>query len=91
MVRLAEAARTPGVQVDIGGPAIENALRPSVGMSAAVGVVAAAIVLLIAFGSLLAMLVPLIIAIAALVSGLMTTGPLSHAVTIPSSGPTWAS
>jgi RND superfamily putative drug exporter len=88
VVRLAEAARAPGVQVDIGGLAVENALRPSVGISAGVGVVAAAIVLFLAFGSLLAMLVPLIIAIAALVSGLMTTGLLSHAVAIPSSGPT---
>ena len=38
VVHLAEAARAPGVQVDIGGPAVENALRPSVGISAAVGV-----------------------------------------------------
>jgi putative drug exporter of the RND superfamily len=88
VVHLAEAARAAGVQVDIGGPAVENALRPSVGISAGVGVLAAAIVLFIAFGSLLAMLIPLIIAIFALVSGLMTTGLLSHAVTIPSSGPT---
>ena len=88
VVHLAEAARTPGVQVDIGGPAVENALRPSVGISAGVGLVAAAVVLFIAFGSLLAMLVPLVIAIAALVSGLMATGLLSHAVTIPSAGPT---
>ena len=88
VVHLAEAARAPGVQIDIGGPAVENALRPSVGISAGVGVVAAAIVLFIAFGSLLAMLVPLVIAIAALIPGLMTTGLLSHAVTIPSAGPT---
>ncbi len=88
VVHLAEAARAPGVQVDIGGPAVENALRPSVGISAAVGVIAAAIVLLISFGSLLAMLLPLAIAIAALASGLMTTGLLSHAVTIPSAAPT---
>ena len=88
VVHLAEAARAPGVQVDIGGPAVENALRPSVGISADVGVIAAAVVLFIAFGSLLAMLIPLIIAIFALVSGLMTTGLLSHAVTIPSAGPT---
>ena len=67
---------------------MENALRPSVGISAAVGVVAAAIVLFIAFGSLLAMLLPLVIAIFPLASGLMTTGLLSHAVTIPSAGPT---
>ena len=88
VVHLAEAARAPGVQVDIGGPAVENALRPSVGISAAVGVVAAAVVLFIAFGSLLAMLLPLIIAIAALVSGLMTVELVSHAVSIPSAGPT---
>src|SRR5258708_3865665 len=88
VVSLAEAARAPGVQVDIGGPAVENALRLSVGISAAVGVVAAAVVLFIAFGSLLSMLLPLIIAIAALVSGLMTVDIVSHAVSIPSAGPT---
>ncbi len=88
VAHLTEAAQAPGVQVDIGGPAVENALRPSVGISAAVGVLAAAVVLFIAFGSLLAMLLPLAIAIAALVSGLMTTGLISHAVTIPSAGPT---
>ena len=88
VVHLAEAARAPGVQVDIGGPAVENALRPSVGISAGVGVIAAAVVLFIAFGSLLAMLLPLAIAIFALVPGLMATGLLSHAVTIPSAAPT---
>src|SRR5713226_3250681 len=90
VIHLAEAARAPGVQVDLGGPAVENALRPSVGISAAVGVVAAAIVLFIAFGSLLAMLLPLAVAIAALISGLMTAGLASHAVSIPSAGPTLA-
>jgi RND superfamily putative drug exporter len=88
VIDLAEAARAPGVEVEIGGGAVENALRPSVGISAAVGVVAAAIVLFIAFGSLLAMLLPLIIAIAALVSGLMADGLVSHAVSVPSAGPT---
>jgi RND superfamily putative drug exporter len=88
VVHLAEAARAPGVQVDIGGPAVENALRPSVGISAAVGVAAAAVVLFIAFGSLLSVLLPLITAIAALFSGLMTVDLFSHAVSIPSAGPT---
>jgi putative drug exporter of the RND superfamily len=88
VVHLAEAARAPGLQVDLGGQAVENALRPSVGISAAVGVVAAAVVLFIAFGSLLAMLLPLVIAIAALASGLMTVGLASHAISIPSIGPT---
>jgi RND superfamily putative drug exporter len=88
VIGLAEAARARGVEVEIGGGAVENALRPSVGISAAVGVVAAAVVLFIAFGSLLAMLLPLIIAVAALVSGLMTDELVSHAVSIPSAGPT---
>jgi RND superfamily putative drug exporter len=88
VVHLAEAARAPGLQVDLGGQAVENALRPSVGISAAVGVVAAAVVLFIAFGSLLAMLLPLAVAIAGLASGLMTVGLASHAVSIASIGPT---
>jgi len=88
VVHLAEAARAPGLQVDLGGQAVENALRPSVGISAAVGVIAAAVVLFIAFGSLLAMLLPLAVAIAGLASGLMTVGLASHAVGIASIGPT---
>jgi RND superfamily putative drug exporter len=88
VIDLAETARASGVEVEIGGGAVENALRPSVGISAAVGVVAAAVVLFIAFGSLLAMLLPLAVAIAALVSGLMADGLVSHAVSIPSAGPT---
>jgi putative drug exporter of the RND superfamily len=88
VVHLAEAARSPGVQVELGGQAVENALRPSVGISAGVGVVGAAVVLFLAFGSLLAMLLPLAVALAALVSGLMTVGLLSHVVSIPSIGPT---
>jgi len=88
VIDLAEAARAPGVQVETGGPAVENALQPSFGLSAAVGIVGAAVVLFIAFGSLLAMLLPLAVAIAALASGLMTVGLLSHGVSIPSVGPT---
>ena len=58
VIDLAEAARAPGVQVETGGQAVENALQPSFGLSAAVGIVGAAVVLFIAFGSLLAMLCP---------------------------------
>src|SRR6204780_391534 len=88
VIDLAEAARATGGQVETGGPAVENALQPSFGLSAAVGIVGAAVVLFIAFGSLLAMLIPLAVAVAALASGLMTVGLLSHGVSIPSVGPT---
>ena len=90
VIHLAEAARAPGLQVDLGGQAVENALRPSIGISAVVGLVAAAVVLFIAFGSLPAMLLPLAVAITALASGLLTVGLASHAVSIPSIGPTLA-
>ena len=90
VIHLAEAARAPGLQVDLGGQAVENALRQSIGISAVVGLVAAAVVLFIAFGSLLAMLLPLAVAIAALATGLLTVGLVSHAVSIPSIGPTLA-
>jgi len=90
VIHLAEAARAPGLQVDLGGQAVENALRPSIGISAVVGLVAAAVVLFLAFGSLPAMLLPLAVAITALASGLLTVGLASHAVSIPSIGPTLA-
>ena len=90
VIHLAEAARAPDLQVDLGGQAVENALRQSIGTSAVVGLVAAAVVLFIAFGSLLAMLLPLAVAIAALATGLLTVGLVSHAVSIPSIGPTLA-
>ena len=90
VIHLAEAARAPGLQVDLGGQAVENVLRPSIGISAVVGLVAAAVVLFLAFASLPAMLLPLAVAITALASGLLTVGLASHAVSIPSIGPTLA-
>jgi RND superfamily putative drug exporter len=90
VVNLAEAARAPGLQVELGGQAIETAELASPSISVGVGLVAAAVVLLFAFGSLFAMALPLAIAIAALASGLMAVGLASHAVSIPSIGPTLA-
>jgi len=56
MISTAEAARAPGLDVQLGGQAIESAQQTSVGVISAVGVLAAAVVLFIAFGSLLAAL-----------------------------------
>jgi RND superfamily putative drug exporter len=90
VVDLAEAARAPGLQVDLGGQAIENVELPSSATSAGIAIGAAAIVLFLPFGSLLAMLLPLVIAIVALVSALMTVELVSHAVSIASIAPTMA-
>src|SRR5437763_1816523 len=64
VIDAAEAARAPGLDIQLGGSAIESAQQPSVGVSSAVGVLAAAVVLFIAFGSLLAMLLPIVTSIA---------------------------
>ena len=82
VVNAAEAARTPGLNVQLGGQAIEQTEQTSLGVSSTVGVLAAAVVLFIAFGSLLAMLLPLVTAIAGVVGGLMAIAPLTHAMNV---------
>ena len=78
----AEAARAPGLNVQIGGQAIEQTEQTSLGVSTTVGVLAAAVVLFIAFGSLLAMLLPIVTAIAGVGGGLMAIAPLTHAINV---------
>ena len=78
----AEAARAPGLNVQLGGQAIEQAEQTSLGVSSAVGVLAAAVVLFIAFGSLLATLLPIVTAIAGVGGGLMAIAPLTHAINV---------
>src|SRR5580704_17237676 len=68
VISAAQAAREPGLDVQLGGPAIEK--QPSPGLGTVVGVLAAAIVLFIAFGSLLATLLTLITALAGLGVGI---------------------
>jgi RND superfamily putative drug exporter len=82
VVDAAEAARAPGLNVQLGGQAIEQTEQTSLGVSSAVGVLAAAIVLLIAFGSLLAMLLPIVTAIAGVGGGLMAIAPLTHTMNV---------
>jgi len=82
VIDAAEAAREPGLDVQLGGQAIGNADQPPLSVSSAVGVLAAAVVLFIAFGSLLATLLPLMTAIAGVVGGLMAIAPLTHSVNV---------
>jgi len=78
VIDAAEAARTPGLNVQLGGQAIEQTEQTPLGVSSTVGVLAAAVVLFIAFGSLLAMLLPIVTAIAGVGGGLMAITPLTH-------------
>jgi RND superfamily putative drug exporter len=82
VIDAAEAAREPGLDVQLGGQAVESTEQVPLSASAAVGVLAAAVVLFLAFGSLLGMLLPLVTAIAGVGGGLMATALLTHAMNV---------
>ena len=87
VVDTAQDAERAGLQVELGGQAITRVQEPPTGIAELVGIVAAAVVLFIAFGSLFAMLLPLVVAIAALGTGLMATSLLSHVTDVPEVAP----
>src|SRR5260370_12407144 len=58
VMNFAEAAREPGLEVELGGQAIGNAEQPSLGISAGVGILAAALVPFLPFRSLLPIPLP---------------------------------
>ncbi|WP_312018544.1 MMPL family transporter [Streptomyces sp. I05A-00742] len=83
--------RTAGVQVEYGGPLGELARpKPDDRLSEAIGFGAAVVVLLIGFGSVLAAVVPLVAALAGVVTGLAWLGLLAAAFTFSTVSPTLA-
>jgi RND superfamily putative drug exporter len=83
VVRTARAAARPGLQVELGGQAIELTEQEGFGISTAVGLLAAIVVLLLTFGSLLAMGLPIITALCGLGSGLAVIALFTHVVDTP--------
>ncbi len=81
----------PNIQVELGGPAIQDANgRAKTGLSEVIGIIAAGVVIFLAFGSLLAMLLPLISALIGIGIGLSSVSLLSHVFHIAIFGPTLA-
>jgi RND superfamily putative drug exporter len=87
VVAVASAARAPGLEVELGGQAIENAEQATLSSTSAIGIGAAAVILFLAFGSLFAMVLPIVTAIAGVGGGLLLTAPLSHAVSMVNFAP----
>jgi putative drug exporter of the RND superfamily len=83
VVSTAHAAARPGLEVELGGQAIEQTEQEGFGISTAVGLLAAVVVLLLTFGSLLAMGLPIITAMLGLGSGLATIALFTHVVDTP--------
>jgi putative drug exporter of the RND superfamily len=80
VINAAEAVRSPTLQVELGGQAIKQAQQSSLGFATGVGLLAAVVVLLLSFGSLLAMGLPIVTALFGLGAGLGVIGLGSHVV-----------
>jgi putative drug exporter of the RND superfamily len=80
VISTAETARSPQLQVELGGQAIQQAQEVSLGFVTVVGLAAAIIVLLLTFGSVLAMGLPIITALLGLGTGIALLGVASHVI-----------
>jgi putative drug exporter of the RND superfamily len=80
VVTAAEAARTPGLQIELGGQTIEQTQQEGFGFTTAIGLLAAIVVLLITFGSLVAMGLPILTALFGLGTGLGLIALFTHVV-----------
>ncbi|WP_369175305.1 MMPL family transporter [Streptomyces sp. R28] len=87
VVDTAQAAERDGLQVELGGQAIARTQEPPQGTAEAVGILAAAVVLFLAFGSLFAMLLPIVVAIAGVGTGMIATMLMSHVADVPEVAP----
>ncbi|MCU1375353.1 MAG: hypothetical protein JWO68_2639, partial [Actinomycetia bacterium] len=81
---LVSAASTDGVRLELGGPMFIEQTMPA---SEAIGILAAIVILLVAFGSLLAMGLPIITALAGISVGLALVEILAHLYDVPSFAP----
>jgi putative drug exporter of the RND superfamily len=83
VIATAEAARSPHLQVALGGQAIEQAQQASLGFATVVGIGAAILILLISFGSFSAMGLPIVTALLGLGAGVGLITLASHVVNMP--------
>src|SRR5207244_3711334 len=83
VIKTDEAVRSPSLQVELGGQAVKQAEQTSLGFATAVGLLAAVVVLLLTFGSLLAMGLPIVTALFGLGTGLGLIALFTHVVDTP--------
>ena len=83
VVQTARAAARPGLEVELGGQAIELTEQEGFGIATGVGLLAAIVVLLLTFGSLTAMGLPIVTALFGLGTGLSAIALFTHVVDTP--------
>jgi len=86
VVDTARDAAGDGLQVELGGEAISKVAQAAPGSSEGIGILAAVIILLIAFGSVIAMGLPILTALFGIGIGVSIVGLLSHWMIVPTFG-----
>jgi putative drug exporter of the RND superfamily len=84
VIDIALAARTPTLQVALGGQAIEQVESPGPGPLLAVGLGVSVLVLLVLFGSLTAMTMPIVTVLIAIGAGTGVNGLITHLMDVNS-------
>jgi RND superfamily putative drug exporter len=83
VINVAKGAGSAQLQVALGGQAIEQVQKPALGAATVIGLLAAVIVLLITFGSFIAMGLPIITALLGLGTGIGLAGLASQVIDMP--------
>jgi putative drug exporter of the RND superfamily len=86
----AKPAQAAGLQVETGGQLGQKVSKPSTESSELVGILAAMVILTLTFGTVTAMLLPILTAIFGLLSTLAIIRLLGHVLTVPTVAPTLA-
>jgi putative drug exporter of the RND superfamily len=87
VIATAESYEQAGLQVALGGSPISAVVSPSPGPSEGIGISAAIVIMLLAFGSVVAMGLPLITALVGVGAGYGVVALISHLLIDPSFGP----
>ena len=90
IVALADPAREAGLEVGFGGYLGQKVSKPETHLSEVIGLSMAVIVLLVTFGTVVAMGLPIFTAIVGLVTGLSIITLISHVAEVPTVAPTLA-
>jgi putative drug exporter of the RND superfamily len=83
VINTAKRVASPQLQVALGGQAIEQVQKPSLGAATGIGLLAAMVVLFITFGSFVAMGLPIVTAILGLLTGIGLAGLASRVIGMP--------
>ena len=90
VISTAEAAAHPGFQVALGGYPVSSVAKVSPGASEGIGITAAIIIMLLAFGSVVAMGLPIITALFGLGIGVALLELVTHFLVVPNFSPEMA-